>query len=276
MTAYNRQTFIREAIESVQASTYDNWELIIVDDCSKDETVEIVKSYEIYDKRIKVFINEINQGDYPNRNKAVSYAQGEYIMFCDSDDKMFPDSIKDILSVIGEDTEFNFAMYWRNSNEVLTLNSTEALRKHFFKQQFLYVGPGQTFMRRSFFDDVGGYPEIYGPANDMYFNLQVACVSSITIIPFKLVFYRRHDGQEINNRFSYMYNNYRYMRDALNSLSLPFSNKEVNWLIKKNKRRFTVHLLNYFIKTRDLKKTREAYKKAQFSLLYILQGIFQL
>ena len=60
MTAYNRQQFISEAIESVLASTFQNWELIIVDDASKDNTVSIAKSYADKDQRIKVYINENN------------------------------------------------------------------------------------------------------------------------------------------------------------------------------------------------------------------------
>ena len=58
MTAYNREKYIAEAIESVLASTYTNFELIIVDDCSTDKTVEIAKSYEVKDNRIKVYIND--------------------------------------------------------------------------------------------------------------------------------------------------------------------------------------------------------------------------
>ncbi len=70
MTAYNREHYITEAIESVLASTYQNWELIIVDDGSKDDTVSIAKSYAAEDARIKVHVNEKNLGDYPNRNRA--------------------------------------------------------------------------------------------------------------------------------------------------------------------------------------------------------------
>lgn len=58
MTAFNREKYIAEAIESVLASTYTNFELIIVDDCSKDNTVNIAKSYEQKDQRVKVYINE--------------------------------------------------------------------------------------------------------------------------------------------------------------------------------------------------------------------------
>jgi glycosyltransferase involved in cell wall biosynthesis len=275
MTAYNREFYIAEAIESVLEQDFENFELIIVDDFSTDNTVEIVKSYQKKDTRIQVYVNEKNLGDYPNRNRAVSHAKGDYIMFVDSDDKLYPQTISKILKDISEDENFNFAMSWLHDNTDFLLKGNEALIKHFFEVQFLYMGPGGTFMLRSFFNKVGGYPEIYGPANDMYFNLKICCYTSIHLLPYHFIFYRRHEGQEINNRFSYLYNNYNYMRDALAELPLPFNSNQINWLIKKNKRRFTLHIINYFIKTRNFKKTKQAYKNADFNLKYFLQGIFQ-
>src|ERR1700761_2006624 len=90
MTAYNRQQYIGEAIASVLASTYPTFELIIVDDGSGDDTVSIARKYEAQDSRIKVYVNERNLGDSPNRNRAAGYATGEFIMYCDSDDTFLP------------------------------------------------------------------------------------------------------------------------------------------------------------------------------------------
>lgn len=274
MTAYNRQNYIAEAIESVLSSTYTKFELIIVDDGSKDRTVDIAREYEKTDSRIKVYVNEQNLGDYPNRNRAASYATGEYIIYVDSDDKLLPDTITHILADISIDSSFNFAMYWPHSEDTFKLSGNNALQLHFFEKQFLYIGPGGTFMRRSFFNSIGGYPEKYGPANDMYFNLKVCCYTSILLLPYEFIFYRRHDGQEINNSYNYIYNNYNYMRDALNELSLPFTNNQYSWFKKKNKRRFVVNLFNYFIKTLNFKKTAEAYVKANFSFKDVFIGLF--
>ncbi len=274
MTAFNRQQYIAEAIQSVINSTYKNWELIIVDDNSTDSTVIIAQEFVSIDSRIKLYINEINLGDYPNRNKATSYAQGQYLMFVDSDDKLYIDSISKILLIITPLVGFNFGMYWPHSKDSFVMDSKEALREHFFGRQFLYMGPGGTIIRRSYFEQINQYPEKYGPANDMYFNLKACCYSKILLIPFEFHFYRLHEGQEGNNLYSYMYNNYLYMRDALNELPLPFSPKELSWLKKKNKRRFIVHLFNFYRKTFDFKKTRYAYKKTLFSLKDVFQGCF--
>src|SRR5690348_3619706 len=67
MTAYNREKYISQAIESVLRSSLTNFELIIVDDVSKDRTVEIARNYAAKDNRVLVFVNEKNLGDYGNR-----------------------------------------------------------------------------------------------------------------------------------------------------------------------------------------------------------------
>ena len=90
MTAYNRANYIALAIQSVLNSTYTNFELIIVDDRSSDNTLEIAKQFGITDDRIKIYSNEINLGDYPNRNKAAGYASGKYLKYVDADDYIYP------------------------------------------------------------------------------------------------------------------------------------------------------------------------------------------
>lgn len=86
MPAYNASKFISESIESVLKQTYKNWELIIVNDCSKDNTEEIIKSYSNNDSRIKYYNQKTNLGISEARNKAIIEAKGEYIAFLDSDD----------------------------------------------------------------------------------------------------------------------------------------------------------------------------------------------
>ena len=84
--AYNAAAYIAETIESVFAQTYTNWEMLIVNDCSKDNTAEIVQSYAAKDKRIKLINLEQNSGAAAARNTAIQNAKGMYIAFLDSDD----------------------------------------------------------------------------------------------------------------------------------------------------------------------------------------------
>lgn len=84
--AYNAAAYITETIESVLAQTYPNWEMLIVNDCSKDNTEEIVQSYAKKDKRIKLINLKQNSGAATARNTAIQNAKGRYIAFLDSDD----------------------------------------------------------------------------------------------------------------------------------------------------------------------------------------------
>lgn len=91
MPAYNCASFIREAVDSVLAQTYSNWELIIVDDCSTDDTAEVIDSYD--DSRIQYLRNAQNMGAAMTRNEALNVAKGRYIAFLDSDDIWMPSKL---------------------------------------------------------------------------------------------------------------------------------------------------------------------------------------
>lgn len=91
---YNCAQYIGETIESIQAQIYSNWEMIIVDDYSSDNTSEIVARYSKEDSRIKYYCLSENSGAAVARTKAMALANGEYMAFCDSDDLWFPDKLK--------------------------------------------------------------------------------------------------------------------------------------------------------------------------------------
>ncbi len=84
MPLYNAAGFVKETIESVLAQTYQNFELLITNDCSTDNSVEIVESFR--DPRIKLFHNEQNSGAAKTRNRSIREASGKWIAFLDSDD----------------------------------------------------------------------------------------------------------------------------------------------------------------------------------------------
>ena len=93
MTSYNHEQYIGAAIESVLASTFADFELIVVDDCSLDQTAALAHQYARTDRRIHVVTNDKNLGDYPNRNQAASYATGTYLKYLDADDLLYPHSL---------------------------------------------------------------------------------------------------------------------------------------------------------------------------------------
>lgn len=278
MTSYNRENLIATSIESVLNSTFNNFELLIVDDCSTDRTVEIAKSYEKKDKRVKIVVNSKNLGDYPNRNRALKIACAEYIMFVDSDDILYPQSVESIMRFMIPHPEIQFgigtpgALNFNSPPRIY--NSEEMIISHFFIQPKLVVGPGGMIAKKTFYNLIGGFPTKYGPANDMYFSLIAASKAAVVVFPFEFVFYRRHEGQQINNYFGYLFNNYCYLRDALKELDLPLSTSQKKWIELKNKRRFSVNIIKYFLKTFNFSKTFKAIHLAKFSLKDAMQGVF--
>lgn len=109
MPAHNRETFIRDSIDSVLAQTFTDFELIVVDDGSTDTTAAIVKSYT--DPRIRL-IRQPNQGVSVARNTGLEAAQGEFITFLDSDDLYYPEFLKTLYHLMqSNETEMTFSNY---------------------------------------------------------------------------------------------------------------------------------------------------------------------
>ncbi|RZK10486.1 MAG: glycosyltransferase family 2 protein [Flavobacterium sp.] len=141
---FNSEKFISETIKSVQNQTYENWEMIIVDDFSSDKTTDIVILALNADKRIKLFKLEKNSGAGVARNTALEKASGKYIAFLDADDLWKPQKLeKQIKFMISKDLFFTFSFYECIDEEGNRLNKlVEAPNKLTYRQLFYcnYVG----------------------------------------------------------------------------------------------------------------------------------------
>lgn len=110
MPSYNASKYIQTSINSIQNQTYSNWELIVVDDCSTDNTIEIVKEFN--DSRIRLYVNEKNSGAAISRNKALREAKGKWIAFLDSDDVWLPEKLEKQIRFMEEnDYSFTYTDY---------------------------------------------------------------------------------------------------------------------------------------------------------------------
>lgn len=111
MPSYNTAKYIAESIQSVQVQSYQNWELIIVDDCSTDNTDAVVQPY-LTDERVHYFKNEKNSGAAVSRNRALRLAKGKWIAFLDSDDLWTPDKLEKQIRFMDEhDYHFSYTNY---------------------------------------------------------------------------------------------------------------------------------------------------------------------
>ncbi|MEK4385212.1 glycosyltransferase family 2 protein [Solibacillus sp. FSL W7-1464] len=125
MPAFNCGNFIGITLDSVLAQTYQSWEVIVIDDCSTDNTQEIVKLYMTKDNRIKYHKLDKNSGAAVARNKAIDLAQGKYMAFLDSDDVWFPEKLTKQISFMEEyECNFTCTSYTKIDEEGNYLNRT--------------------------------------------------------------------------------------------------------------------------------------------------------
>ena len=104
MPSYNTAQYIGDSIKSIQNQTYSNWELIIVDDCSTDNSVEVIESFN--ETRIRLLHNEKNSGAAVSRNYALREAKGKWVAFLDSDDLWLPEKLEKQIQFMEEHNYF--------------------------------------------------------------------------------------------------------------------------------------------------------------------------
>ena len=144
MPNYNCEHFISETIESVINQTYTDWELLVVDDCSTDGSVDIIKRYCETDERIKLFVNEQNSGAAASRNRAMREATGKWIAFLDSDDLWLPQKLEKQLAFMADNGyRFSYTAYEHVGENTEPLGVVVTGPKKLTKRKmFRYCYPG--------------------------------------------------------------------------------------------------------------------------------------
>lgn len=201
MTAYNREPYIEEAMRSVLSSSFVDFELIVVDDASKDSTYDIAQSIALVDRRVKVYRNDRNIGQFPNRNKAVELACGEFIKFQDSDDLIYPHSLAIMVESLMQFPEAgggvqSVSIPWGCPFPYL-MQPRESYIRHFMGDHFLMIGPSGWILRRKAFNEINGYDSSNYVGSDAVFSLKLASLYPVVVLPPALIWYREHEGQEL-------------------------------------------------------------------------------
>ena len=197
-TCYNRALFLGEAITSVLSQTFEDFEYIIVDDCSTDGSIEIANRFANRDQRIKVYKNETNLGDYPNRNRAASYATGEYLKYIDSDDILFPHTIDVMVRCMDSFPDAGIglsAAYIQEARYPICLTPTDAFHFNFTKTDIFGRAPGSAIIRRSAFEAQKGFSGLR-QIGDFECWMKLACYYPLVVMPRDLYWARTHADQE--------------------------------------------------------------------------------
>ena len=109
---HNADRHVKETIESILSQTFEDWELILIDDFSTDNGIQILKEYERIDSRIRLLKNDVNQGAAVTRNRGIDVAKGRYIAFLDSDDLWAPNKLEKQLAFMQKnDYAFTYTSY---------------------------------------------------------------------------------------------------------------------------------------------------------------------
>ncbi len=243
MTAYNREKYITEAIESVLASSYTNFELIIVDDRSSDGTVAIARKFEQADSRVHVYVNEHNLGDYPNRNKAASYAKGKYLKYVDSDDVLYPFGLSIMVSRMESNPSAALGLAkrsWRSCPFPILLTPAESYRCHFIEGKAIFSNaPTSAIINHSKFKVTGGFSGLnqYG---DYEYWLKVASQYSIILMEGDVTWDRDHEVSEKykDDVYSKSILNHKISTRCLELAECPLSDPDKELAIKKIKQAF--------------------------------------
>ena len=214
-TSYNYQDYIGETINSVINQTYNNWEMVIVNDGSKDNSVEVIKSYCKKDSRIRLYQHEngVNKGIVETMKLGISKANTEWIVFLESDDIITPDYLEKKLEIIHNNSDisfiFNKAELFGDERAVHDFDEVmEQQRKIInnrnivgiidFKTRNIVITFSCVTMKKSLFNDI----DFNTPVKqwlDYYLWLQVATKTKLYYIDEPLTKWRMH-YKSYNNR----------------------------------------------------------------------------
>jgi len=216
---YNRAKFIKDAIDSVLDQSFSDWELLIVDDGSTDNTSELLTAYE-GDTRI-YYIKQPNRGQSIARNVALSRARGKYIGFLDSDDTWYPDKLERQCAFLEAHPEVHIV---HGDEAIIDEQGRETTRKNMRRYSgritpYLLednsVSITTTLVRRECFESMGGFDSRYGVADDYDLWLRFSVCYRFHYQATLVANYRVMTDQISSDKRRRFYANERIIRDFL-------------------------------------------------------------
>lgn len=217
--SYNYEDYIKETIESVISQTFQDWEMVIVDDGSKDNSVEVIKSYAEKDSRIKLYQHEggINKGLVETVKLGIEKAQGDWIVFLESDDSITPNYLEEKLNVLkqypevkfifndvnmfGDETVIHrFDTYFEEAKEILKSQGSPANLLKYFAKINLVPTFSVVMVHKSLLMNLD-YNVAHKPLLDVYIWAQIAQKSDFYYIDKKLTNWRMHKDSYLSAEY---------------------------------------------------------------------------
>lgn len=196
MPAHNAQKYIKEAIESILSQTFKNFELIIVNDCSKDKTLEIIRNFSKSDYRIEIVSNTKRLGIANSLNKGIGCSMSNIIARMDADDVALPDRLESQYKLLGVSKNVvavgsDIMLIDSKGEEIGERrypNSSKELKNCLFRYS-PFAHPVVVF-RKKFFEEVGGYDPKYSPTEDLDLWFRLGRKYEFASVPRILLKYR--------------------------------------------------------------------------------------
>jgi glycosyltransferase involved in cell wall biosynthesis len=204
---YNRANLIEKAIKSVLKQTYQDFEIIIVDDGSTDNTEEIIRGFK--DKRVKYIKKyKMNRGISVARNIGIKIARGKYIAFLDSDDEWFPEKLNKQIKILQDGSPelgvvYSISCYIDESGKNINkLRNSKKVEGYIYEDLLgkNYVGtPSTVLIRKECFHQVGLFDDLLNAQEDWDMWIRIAKYYRFALIKIPLVKYRLHSNQLSKN-----------------------------------------------------------------------------
>lgn len=218
--AYNSALTIEETIESVRQQTFTDFELIVIDDGSQDNTVEIVKNIAKTEPRLKIFPYE-NGGVGVARNRGINLATGEFVAFLDADDLWTPDKLELQLKALKDNPQAGVAYSWTNfideQGKFLSLGLRPISEGNVYREllQMNFLSNGSNILaRRKAIESIGGFSPDHPFAADWDFYLKLAFKWSFVVVPKYQILYRQRTTSMSSNFESSMQESFAVLERA--------------------------------------------------------------
>jgi glycosyltransferase involved in cell wall biosynthesis len=258
--SYNSELFIHDAIISILSSTFLNFELIIIDDCSSDNTWGIINKFD--DKRIKKVRNKQNIGEYQNRNKALALAEGDWILYIDGDDFLYPHGLSFLNEMINKYSDVGMLlMRWYRNNMIypVIITPRDFYLEQYFGEGFLATAFTNVLFKREVLVKNGGIPTAFSFGDD-YIRMKIALSNNIMIVSDQLTFWRETPNQAfqvkkelLESYFETLNTKYFFLEEALKTKIITanefeFAKYKLSNIIKRKIVRmiFSLKIVNSF------------------------------
>jgi glycosyltransferase involved in cell wall biosynthesis len=253
---YNRGDLINQTIKSVLNQTYENIEVIVSDDGSKDNTRNIMKK--IKDKRVKYYWNKHSGIPSVTRNNGLKHCKGEYIAFLDSDDLWLPEKLQHQIAEFEKDKSIGLVcsngINFNEDGDFGILNKTPLKDKEFEFRSLLSYNPiicSSVILKKEILNEVGNFnenPELKA-GEDYHMWLKVATKYKITYIESPLVKYRTHAGAIRKSELEGLNLQKNIYQSLLEEHFLD--DKSFRFIVKKKEKEFEYNKLLEFVSNKN-------------------------